>query len=97
MVIDIYETECIIWRMSKRIQQASELEQAIIKAIEDSGMNQPELAASSGVDQGTISRFLEKDPDKRRSVTLPIADKLCKALGLKLIRGHKRKRGKKHA
>ena len=83
--------------MSKKTQRLSDLEQAIIKAIEDSGMNQPELAAKSGVDQGTISRFLEEDPAKRRSVTLPVADRLCKALGLKLIKERKRKKGSKHA
>ena len=83
--------------MSKKTLRLSNLEKAIIKAVEDSGMNQPELAARSGVDQGTISRFLEEDPDKRRSVTLPIADKLCKALGLKLIKERKRKKGRKHA
>ena len=83
--------------MSKKTQRLSALEQAIIKAIKDSGMNQPELAARSGVDQGTISRFLEEDPAKRRSVTLPVADRLCKALGLKLIKERKRKKGRKHA
>ena len=66
--------------MSKKTLQLSNLEKAIIKAIENSGMNQLELAAKSGVDQGTISRFLEKDPYKRRSVTLPIGEKLCKEL-----------------
>ncbi len=75
-------------------QRPSDLEQAIIKAIESLGMNQPELAAKSDVSQGTISRFLEKDPSKRRSVTLPVADRLCKALGLKLIKERRRKRGK---
>ena len=83
--------------MSKKIPRLPALEQAIIIAIEKSGMNQPELAAKSGVDQGTISRFLEEDPAKRRSVTLPVADRLCKALGLKLIGKRKRKKGRKHA
>ena len=83
--------------MSKKGQQPSDLEQAIIKAIEDSGMNQPELAVKSGVEQSSISRLLEKDPDKRRSVTLPVADRLCKALGLKLIKERKQKKGRKHA
>lgn len=83
--------------MSKRTKGLSGLESVIIEAIGVSGLNQVELAARSGISQGTLSRFLASDLDKRRTITLPVADRLCKALGLKLVKERKRKKGRKHA
>lgn len=72
-----------------------ELEKVILKAIEDAGLTQVELAAKSGVSQGLISLFTESDPVKRRTITLPVADRLCKALGLKLVQTKRLKKGSK--
>jgi hypothetical protein len=62
-----------------------EFEKSILKAFEESGMNQVEFASKSGVSQGLISLFTEADPVKRRTITLPVAERLCVALGLKLV------------
>ncbi|MHC4574746.1 MAG: helix-turn-helix domain-containing protein [Planctomycetota bacterium] len=72
-----------------------EFEKAILKAIEEAGLSQVELAAKSGVSQGLISLFTESDPMKRRTITLPVADRLCRALGLKLVQKKKAKKGDK--
>ena len=80
--------------MSKQPRIPTELERAIIDVARKSGLTQTELAARSGVEQGTLSRFLSDDPGRRRTITLPLADKLCKALGLKLVKGRKSKRRK---
>jgi len=65
-----------------RQREISQLENTIIEAIQESGLSQKELAAKSGVSQGLISLFLERDITKRRTITMPVADRLCKALGL---------------
>ena len=62
------------------------LEQQLIRHIRDSGLLQLDLARLSGVSQPALSRFLEEDPLKRRSIHLPTADKLCRALGLELVK-----------
>jgi len=72
--------------MESRSKTICELEQVIIDAIEESQMKQVELARRSKVSQGLLSLFLEKDVSKRRTITLPIADRLCEALGLELVR-----------
>ncbi len=64
----------------------------ILKAIRDSGMTQLELSARSGVPQPTICRLIDEDPKTRRTVTLPVADRLCEALGLELTTSNKRKK-----
>jgi transcriptional regulator with XRE-family HTH domain len=69
------------------------MERIILKAIEQSGMTQLELAARSGVPQATLSRFMSDDPQVRRTLTLPVADKLCEALGLELVERRKRRKG----
>ena len=63
----------------------TDMELTILAAFKDSGMTQQELSARSGVPQPTISRFVEADPAKRRTVTLPVAERLCRALGLVLV------------
>jgi len=72
--------------MESRSKTICELEQVIIDAIEESQMKQVELAGRSKVSQGLLSLFLEKDVSKRRTITLPIANRLCEALGLELVR-----------
>ena len=72
----------------------SDMERVILQAIEDSGLTQLELSSRSGVPQPTLSRFIEENPKIRRTLTLPVADRLCKALGLVLKR---RKKGHGHA
>jgi plasmid maintenance system antidote protein VapI len=70
--------------MGKKPKKPTRMERIILKAIKDSGMTQLELSARSGVPQPTLCRFMDKDPTTRRTVTLPVADRLCKILGLKL-------------
>ena len=64
-----------------------DLETQLKEAIEASGLNQPQLAELSGVDQGQISRFIRGE----RTLTLESASKIAKALKLELKpRGRKR-------
>jgi plasmid maintenance system antidote protein VapI len=64
------------------------MEQIIRQAIEKDGRTAKELAEVSGVDTGILSRFL----GAKRTMTLPTADKVCRALGLEL-RSIRRKGG----
>ena len=80
--------------MRRKEKVPVDMEQTILRAIRASGMTQLELSAKSGVPQATISRFMKEDPKVRRTVTLPAADRLCKALGLEL---RKRGKGQSHA
>ena len=64
-------------------------EKVILKAIEEAGLSQVELAAQSGVSQGLLSLFLETDPSKRRTITLPVANRICNALELRLVQTRK--------
>lgn len=99
MVFDIYgKIVYTISVMGKKSKVPTRLEKRILQAIADSGMTQLELADKSGVDQPTLSRFLSEDPETRRTITLPVADRLCRALGLKLVSTLRRKaKGKTHA
>jgi plasmid maintenance system antidote protein VapI len=56
--------------------------EALRKAIVDSEHSQYKLAQLTGVDSGTLSRFV----NGQRSIALDTADKLCKALGLQLTK-----------
>ncbi|MHC5121837.1 MAG: helix-turn-helix domain-containing protein [Planctomycetota bacterium] len=67
----------------------TDLETQLKEAIKASGMNQPQLAELSGVDQGQISRFIKGE----RSLTLKSASKIAEALKLEL-KPRGRKRGK---
>ncbi|HKI36281.1 MAG TPA: helix-turn-helix transcriptional regulator [Gemmataceae bacterium] len=53
------------------------LAEALREAIRASGKSAGQLAASSGVDKGIITRFLRGE----RSITVETADKLIAALG----------------
>ena len=75
----------MIRRMGRRDKTPTDMELIILAAIKASGMTQKGLSARSGVPQPTICRFMETDPAKRRTVTLPVAERLCLALGLVLV------------
>ena len=68
-----------------------DLETAIRRAIGNSGMTLYRLSQLSGLDRAQVYRFASDDPRTRRTLTLPAASKLCRALGLEL-RPVKRKR-----
>lgn len=72
-----------------------EFEKVILRAINEAGLTQVELAANSGVSQGLISLFTELDSMKRRTITLPVAEPLCRVLGLELVQTKKPKMGRK--
>ena len=61
-------------------QPPTKTEKQLIKAIKSAGLSQNELARISGVDQGTLSRFLTDDVRERRSLSLATADRLCRVL-----------------
>ena len=65
----------------------ADLETQLKEAIKASGMNQPQLAELSGVNQGQISRFVNDE----RTLTLESASKIAEVLKLELKpRGRKR-------
>jgi len=57
------------------------LAEVIRNKIANSELSQYRLAIDSGVSSGVINRFVSGE----RTVSLENADKLCKALGLKLV------------
>ena len=59
----------------------SDLEAVLRKAIVDSGRAVNEIAAAAEVPQSGLSRFMREE----RTLTLPIASRLCKSLKLELI------------
>jgi len=63
--------------MSKK---QSYLEDALRKAILDSGMNTVQVEKASGVSQSIISRFLNQE----RGITFSTASKIAHALNLEL-------------
>lgn len=83
-----------ILKVATRQKKMCDFEKVILKAIEKAGLTQVELAAQSGVSQGLLSLFLETDPSKRRTITLPVANRICKALGLRLVQTRKMRRRK---
>ena len=75
--------------MGIRQKDMCEFEKSILNAFGESGLTQVELASKSGVSQGLISLFIESDPSKRRTITLPVANRLCRVLGLELVQTKK--------
>lgn len=57
------------------------LAETIRKKIQVSELSQYKIAKESGVDSGTLSRFVSGE----RSISIETADKLCRVLGLKLV------------
>jgi hypothetical protein len=62
--------------------------QAIQKSIDDSGLKAFDIAKGSGIDPGTLSRFIHG----KRSLKLPAVARLCEFLGLELRQVRKPKR-----
>lgn len=58
----------------------SNLAHQLRKAIRDSGLSLYELGQRCGVAPAVLSRFMQN----KRTVTLPIASKICDELGLEL-------------
>lgn len=58
----------------------ADLEEQLREALRKTGLSHHELGRRSGVSQPILSRFLSGE----RSLTLPIAAKVCRALGLRL-------------
>lgn len=67
---------------TKKTKIEPTVSEALRRAIVDSEHSQYKLAQLTGVDSGTLSRFV----NGQRSIALDTADKLCKALGLKLVK-----------
>lgn len=57
------------------------LAETILEKIQTSEMSQYRLSKESGVSTAVLSRFVTG----QRTLTLPVADKLCRVLGLKLV------------
>jgi len=74
MSIDIFDTACILGYMS------SDLIKQMRDAIRNSGLPVVEIARQAGISQGQLSRFMRN----QRTLTLPVAEKVCDVLGLEL-------------
>lgn len=61
-------------------EQLANLEEQLRTALLRTGLSHHELARRSGVSQPVLSRFISGE----RSLSLPIASKLCQMLGLRL-------------
>jgi transcriptional regulator with XRE-family HTH domain len=57
-----------------------DLEEQLRQAIKKTGLSLHEIGRRAGVAAPIVSRFMRAD----RSLTLPIASRLCQALGLRL-------------
>ena len=83
--------------VTKEAKIPTRLERALMRAIRESGLTQLELASRTDVEQATISRFLSEDPRIHRTLTLPVADRLCRVLGLRLVRRPQKRKDRKDA
>ena len=61
-------------------EQIADLERQLRDAVNKSGLSLNEIERRCGVSHAVLSRFLRGD----RTLTLPIASKLCQLLGLRL-------------
>jgi transcriptional regulator with XRE-family HTH domain len=64
-------------------EHLASVEEQLRAALEQTGLSHHELARRSGVSQPILSRFIRGE----RTLTLPIVNKLCEMLGLKLCPG----------
>lgn len=69
-----------------RADQIAPLSDQLRRAVEEWGGSLTELARLSGVDSGTLSRFMRAE----RSITLALADRIGEALKLRIVRGGRR-------
>ena len=58
------------------------MEQQLREAIAGCGLSLNQLSQAAGVDRGMLSRFLREE----RTLTLAVVAKVCKALGLSLVK-----------
>jgi transcriptional regulator with XRE-family HTH domain len=65
-----------------RKKRSTGLVQQLKDAIEESGLTLGELSRRSGVATSQLSHFVRGE----RTITLPIAEKLCEALGYELAK-----------
>ena len=65
------------------------IEEILLKAINGSKLNSREIARKAGVNEGSLSLFI----NGKRGLTLHSAASLAQALGLELVK--KKKRGEK--
>jgi transcriptional regulator with XRE-family HTH domain len=63
--------------------EAAGLVEQIRAAIRASGLSLNRLAQASGVDTGQLSRFMRGE----RNITVASAERVCTALGLRLVGG----------
>jgi len=61
-------------------KKSADVEEQLRAALVETGLSMNEIARRSGVSQPTLSRFLRGE----RSLTLPVAARLCAMLGLRL-------------
>jgi transcriptional regulator with XRE-family HTH domain len=61
------------------------------KAMERSGMTRYEIAKQAGIEQSSLSRFFSGE----RGLSQDAIDAICELLGLRLVSGTPRKRGKR--
>jgi transcriptional regulator with XRE-family HTH domain len=71
-------------------KRSTGLVQQLKDAIEESGLSLGELGRRSGVATSQLSHFVRGE----RTITLPVAEKLCEALGYHLERDRPRRRRK---
>ncbi len=62
--------------------RATHLVQQLKKAIEESGLSLQELSKRAGVAASQLSHFMRGE----RTLTLPVAGKVCEALGYQLMK-----------
>jgi ribosome-binding protein aMBF1 (putative translation factor) len=65
---------------------AKSMPEIIREAMRRDGRTRYRLAKDSGVDQAVLGRFIKGE----RDLNLRTADKVCKALGLKLVKERRR-------
>ena len=74
------------WSIELTIME-DDLTLAIQLAIRQSGLPQLEIARRAGITAGQLSRFMRNE----RTLTLPVASKVCRIVGMKLTPVAKRK------
>ena len=63
-------------------KRVTDVEQQLREAIAGCGLSLNQLSQAAGVDRGMLSRFLREE----RTLTLAVVAKVCKALGLSLVK-----------
>ena len=66
------------------IANMKDIEEQLRQAIRKSEKSRYRICKEAGLSESQLSYFMNKDKEKRRSLTLPAAAKLAKVLGLEL-------------